>query len=188
MTAAACEAQPAQQPDAKMTEIKIIPTFEDLKETTFAGIAAFAGPGSPRFPELWQGPFQDVTKGLDGKPPLNLGLDYSRYAYGLELYPPTFDEKRQYTYLACLAVSDSRKVPLHLLQRTVPAARYAVFKVPGGLKGLGDTFQFIYGKWLPTSGYDTAASFDMERYDVGPGGQKDGDLSIEVLLPVVAKK
>ena len=103
----------------------------------------------------------------------------------MELFPPTFHEKLQFTYMACFAVSDSRKVPLHLLQRTVPAAHFAVFKVPNGLDGLPETFPFIYEKWLPTSGYQLAYPFDMERYDVGPGGNKNGVLSIEILVPVV---
>lgn len=180
-------AQP-QPPVPPEPEFKIEPTFENLNEMTFAGIAAYAGPGSPRFPELWTDGFQDVLGDTRNGEGAQLGLETEKYAYGLELFPPAFDQKHKFTYLACFSVIDSRKVPLHLLQRTIPAAKYAVFKVPGGLTGLGKTFQYIYSRWLPASGFDRPFNFDMERYDISPGAEKDGQLSIEVLVPITSKK
>ena len=189
LAASLADAEPAVPAvDQPNQDFKIEPSFVDLLEMTLAGVAVYAGPGSPRIPELWNGPFQDATREGKGQTAADLGLDKSKYAYGLELYPSTFMEKHQFTYLAGFAVSDARKVPLHLLQRTIPAAHYAVFRVPGGLKGLRATFEFIYQKYFAASPYAIAFPFDMERYHVGPGGNKDGELSIEVLVPVVLKK
>lgn len=153
------------------------PSFIDLKEMTLAGIAVFDTPMSGQFPELWR----SFPGAVDDSP----GLEFGKYAYGLELFPPSFKDNRKFTYMACCAVSDSRKVPLHLVMRTVPAAKYAAFAVPGGLKGLGDTFGYIYDKWLPASKYERAFPFDMERYDVS---KEMAEMSIEILVPVKEKE
>lgn len=179
--------QPAPQPAPK-AELKIEPTFVDLSEMSFAGIAAYAGPASPRFPELWNDGFHDVMGDTDGGKGAEIGLETEKYAYGLELFPPSFEQKRKFTYLACFSVTDSRKVPLHLVRHTLPSAKYAVFKVPGGIGGLGEAFQFIYNRWLPQSGYDRAFPFDMERYDLPAGALNEGKPVVEILVPVVARK
>ncbi len=168
------DAQPAPPP------LKIEPHFIDLKETTLAGIATFAGPQSGRFPELWKGFPQKIGE--------ETGLETNTYSYGLELYPPNFDKGHEFTYMACMAVSDIRLVQLHLVMRTLPAARYAVFPVPGSLAGLAAAFHYIYGEWLPNSRYQRAYPFDMERYDVSPEAVKARDMPIEILVPVVDKK
>lgn len=124
----------------------------------------------------------------DGGKGAEKGLETSKYAYGLELFPPSFEQKRNFTYMACFSVTDARKVPLHLLQRTLPAAKYAVFKVPNGLAGLGAAFSHIYTRWLPQSGYDRPFPFDMERYDVSVGADEGANMSVEIMVPVVARK
>jgi AraC family transcriptional regulator len=86
--------------------------------------------------------------------------------------------------MAGFAVNDPQKVSLTLLTRTVPAAKYAVFAVPGSIKGLGDAYKFIYGTWLPKSGYAAAYPFDLERYDITPAAVKAGTMPVEILVPV----
>jgi predicted transcriptional regulator YdeE len=113
-----------------------------------------------------------------------MGLDTGKYAYGLELYPDTFDQKRRFTYMACYPVSDSTKVPIYLLQRIVPAAKFAVFKVPGGLAGLGAAFTYIYTRWLPNSGYEHALHMDMERYDLTADRKAAEAPPVEILIPI----
>ena len=173
-------------PGALKPDFKVDPTFTNLKAMTFAGIATYTGIDSPRITELWNKRFADVMTDDRGRGDTDLGLDKSRYAYGLELFPPSFKTKHEFTYMACFAVSDPNRVPLHLVQSSVPAASYAVFKVPDGLKGIGASYQFIYQKWLPTSGYDIAYSFDIERYDTT--AEHAGNLSIEILLPVAPRR
>lgn len=170
-------AHAADAPAAK--EYKIEPKIIELKEFTVAGIATFATPQSGQFPELWNKFPQHVGEE---------GLETGTYAYGVELYPPTFEKERKFTYLAAMAVADSRKVPLHLVTRTLPAATYAAFAVPGSLKGLGEAFRYIYKEWLPNAPYEIAYPFDMERYDVSPAAVKAGNMPIEILLPIKEKK
>lgn len=190
--APAAYAQPpaAVPPTPPAPEIKIEPTFFDAPEMTFAGAAVYSNGASGRIPELWNVGFHPVMKGVEEDGGASTGLEAQKYCYGLELFPPDIekDPKRNFTYMACYSVTDARKVPLHMLTRTLPAARMAVFKVPDGLRGLGATFGFIYGKWLPASGFDRAYPFDMERYDMNAARKMNGNLEIEILVPIVARK
>jgi predicted transcriptional regulator YdeE len=176
----ACAAHAADSaPPAEKPKMKIEPTFIELKEFTVAGIAVFDTPLSGQFPKLW-GSFPATVNDAPG-------LEMGHYAYGVELFPPNFERDKKFTYIASCAVSDSRKVPLHLVTRTLPASQYAAFAVPGGLKGLGDTFGYIYREWLPASNYEVAFPFDMERYDVSKV-EHGGEMTIEILVPVKEKK
>jgi AraC family transcriptional regulator len=51
-----------------------------------------------------------------------------------------------------------------MVVRMVPEQKYVVFEHRGSLKTLGQTYQNIYQAWLPQSGLQMAASFDMEVY------------------------
>lgn len=192
LTASAAIAQPpaAAPPAASAPEVKIEPTFFDAPEMTFAGTAVFTNGASGRIPELWGTGFHPVMKGVEADGGASTGLEGKRFCYGLELYPPEMDKdpNKNFTYMACFSVTDSRKVPLHMVQSKVPAARYAVFKVPGSLQGLGPAFKFIYGKWLPQSGFQPAYPFDMERYDMEATKANNGILQIEILVPIAPRK
>lgn len=168
----------AAEPPKK--ETKLEPRFIELPAMTMAGIAIHATPEAGKFAELWHD-WQQIS-------PYAEGLEVGTYAYGVELFPPNFAERRTFTYMAASKVSDIEKVPVHLLTRTLPAAKYAVFTVPEGIEGLKKTFPYIYGEWLPKSGYAVAFPFDMERYNFGPEAMKAGGMVVEILVPVKEKK
>jgi len=68
-----------------------------------------------------------------------------------------------FDYLAGMAVQSNATPPdPNLVTRKVPAARYAVFKCP--YQEIGQTYQEIFGSWLPNSRYEidkSACSFEM---------------------------
>lgn len=61
--------------------------------------------------------------------------------------------------------------------------RYAIFIHRGGLKDLAITNQYIWGIWLPQSGYEIAHASDLEVY---PGDFKPDrtDIPIEIWVPL----
>lgn len=173
LTAHLAGAQPGAQP------LKMEPRFIDLPEMTVAGVAIYTTAEAGKFGELWD-KFHPVAAA-------SAGLERGTYAYGVELYPPSFKEQREFTYMATYQVADSRQVGLHLVTRTLPASKYAVFTVLGGPKSLKAAFKAIYSEWLPKSNYETAHAFDLERYDVRPQAATAGVMPVEILLPVKAK-
>lgn len=70
-----------------------------------------------------------------------------------------------FSYIAGIEVISLDEIPEGLVGRTIPAAKYAVFTHKGSLESLQETFGYIYGTWLPTSGYTPASTFGFELYD-----------------------
>jgi predicted transcriptional regulator YdeE len=73
---------------------------------------------------------------------------------GWQLLGVTFatDKKDAFDYFAGMAVqTNAAKPDPNLVTRTVPAAKYAVFKCTS--QDMGKTNQYIYSEWLPKSRY-----------------------------------
>ncbi len=54
---------------------------------------------------------------------------------------------------AAIAVSDFDQVPDDMETLIIPSGPYAVFSYRGKPSEAQETFRFIYGMWLPHSGY-----------------------------------
>ena len=73
---------------------------------------------------------------------------------GWQLLGVTFvtDKKDVFDYFAGMAVQTGAAKPdPNLVTRTMPAAKYAVFKCTS--QDMGKTYQYIYSEWLPNSRY-----------------------------------
>ena len=62
-------------------------------------------------------------------------------------------------------------------------ARYAVFTHVGSLAHIHETVGYVYGEWLPSSGYELAGTPDFELYDERFDPVKD-DGELEYWVPV----
>lgn len=89
-----------------------------------------------------------------------------------------------FTYLAGMEVKPDQEAPEGMLARDVPAAEYAVFEHVGSLATLHETYDAIYGEWMPKSGYSRAEADDFELYDERfKFGQPDSVM--EIWVPIV---
>jgi len=68
-------------------------------------------------------------------------------------------------YLACTEVTCFQNVPQGMRAKVIPAGKYAVFTHKGTLERIEYTMNYIYGSWLPRSGYERANGPDIELYD-----------------------
>ncbi|MBP3964985.1 AraC family transcriptional regulator [Paenibacillus lignilyticus] len=113
-----------------------------------------------------------------------------RISFGLEIYNPqaSGDRERQFDYLAGTEVADpASAMPRAAQVYTIPGGRYAVFTHVGSTELLGETFRYIYGEWLPSSGERLRSlgdsGFDFEYYDARfQEGRADSELDIYVPL------
>lgn len=70
-----------------------------------------------------------------------------------------------FTYVAAVGVSSLENIPDGMTGVEMPAREYAVFAYDGGIgPRLPQTLQYIFGEWLPNSGYELAGA-DFEYYD-----------------------
>ena len=65
-------------------------------------------------------------------------------------------------YLAAVQVAPHTPAPIDMAPLDVPAGAYAVFEFPFG--DIGQAYPFIFGTWLPGSGYVQDARPLLERY------------------------
>ncbi len=86
-------------------------------------------------------------------------------SFGLCIGDPDYKQTGVFRYVAGQAVTEGATVPDGMVAVTVPEATYAVFTHRGTLETLGQTYDYIYGTWLPTSGRELADTPDFEFYD-----------------------
>jgi len=79
-------------------------------------------------------------------------------------------------YLAGMAVSEGTTAPENLAIRKIPATRYAVFECP--IHEIGQTKQYIFSQWLPSSPYKISTSPAFEQYP--PEGQDPSPVFIYI--------
>lgn len=84
---------------------------------------------------------------------------------GICEYMPNITDESEFSYFAGIEVTDFCDVPKLMLGKTITNSKYAVFTHKGPLTMLKDTYNFIYGVWLPQSGYELAEADTIELYD-----------------------
>ncbi|OLY91185.1 GyrI-like domain-containing protein [Cnuella takakiae] len=100
-------------------------------------------------PALWRG-FMPLRNSIAAR----IGTDL----YNVQLYPclpnsDAFDADTLFTRWAAVAVSRGGNLPESMSVLEMPAGIYAVFLHRGGPATAAQSFAFIYGQWLPSSGY-----------------------------------
>jgi AraC family transcriptional regulator len=73
------------------------------------------------------------------------------------------DDQGRIAYLAGVEVSRFDDLPAEFARASLPAARYAAFRVETHVSELRHAFAAVYDDWLPASGL-RAAGVDFERY------------------------
>lgn len=88
-----------------------------------------------------------------------------------------------FKYYAAVEVSAETPAPHGMELIYIPPQRYAVFTHSSGLANLGKTTQYIWGTWLPKSGYKLAPASDLEVYsaDFNPD---DPHATLEIWIPL----
>ncbi|WNJ18373.1 GyrI-like domain-containing protein [Pontibacter sp. G13] len=106
--------------------------------------------------------------------------------YALQVFQPdhfhAFDPTRAFTKYALVEVEADSPIPLGMEQFDLPAGKYAVFNYVGP-GGDGRIFQYIYGEWVPKSGYRLA---DRPHFEVlGPRYKhQDPTSEEEIWIPI----
>ena len=121
----------------------------------------------------------------------NEGVNWSKAqtGYGLIFYPPDFkaaDEKYQY-YMPCMEVDNFDNIPMHMIAKSLPECKCAVFTHKGPVHLLPGFVHSIFYKWLPGSGYELGEAFFLEVYDVENAkfkGPDDSASEIDIIVPL----
>lgn len=96
-------------------------------------------------------------------------------------------ESPNFWYMASWAVRELNEVPATMVAKTVPAQTYAVFTHRGPVSNISATYAFAHNNWLPTSGYELAAPFDFEYYDLRFRGPDNPESETDIYIPIRPK-
>ncbi len=89
----------------------------------------------------------------------------------------------QFNYYAGVEVEPGTRAPDGMELIHVPKQTYAVFTHQGSLKDLSLTNQYIWGTWLPQSGYELAPAMDLEVYPADFKPPKN-EVPFEIWVPI----
>lgn len=105
-------------------------------------------------------------------------------SFGLALSSGSGMEEERLTYLAAAEVTKFENVPPEFQTMTLESQTYAKFEIRGFTNSCHVTTDFIYGIWLPDSGYERAPGVDFEIFDHQLYRVNDEKSISHYLLPV----
>lgn len=146
------------------------------KEFKIAGIKASVKPGSGSIDDLWH-EFNSRRVEIENTVNPNVAL-------GLCEYMPNITDESEFSYCACVEVTDFEGIPKDITIKTIPTSKYAVFTHKGPMTGLKATYDFIYGTWLPKSDYELAERDTIEWYDSRSSDLSSPDYEFDIYLPL----
>ena len=95
-----------------------------------------------------------------------------------------FTETTEFTEIAGLEVDEVKDIPEGMVNITVPAGKYAVFTHKGFAKDLRQTYEYIWGTWLPNSNYEADLKYDFELYGERFRGADNKESEIDIYIPI----
>lgn len=140
-------------------ETMLNPTFKTKPAFRVIGKTCQSTMKNNTIPALW-GTFGTYCDSIPG-------TIHSRTALGICYFEDCGEmtDETPFTYLAGMEVNPGQAVPEGMVARDVPTAEYAVFEHHGSLENLHNTYNAIYGQWMPHSGYERSQVDDFEVYD-----------------------
>ena len=107
--------------------------------------------------------------------------------YAIEIYYfKDFDPTKEFEKWAAVRVKDFSSIPREMESLVIPEGLYAVFHYKGKSSEARETYQYIYGDWIPNSEYklDNRPHFALmgEKYK-----GEDPDSEEELWIPVRKK-
>lgn len=95
-----------------------------------------------------------------------------------------FGENTTYNEFVGVEVLDFSYIPVGMDVKHLEMGRYAVFTHRGKLMNLQMTYDYIWGTWIPYSGYELDMRDDFEYYDERYLGQDNESSEMDIYIPI----
>lgn len=105
---------------------------------------------------------------------------------GLIVYhdSPGITEEEKLRLSVCLTVPEDTEVEGEVGKMTVPGGEYAVSRFSLSTDEYGEAWQWVFGTWLPESGYQPDERPCFEQYPEGDRADENGKTTVEIVVPV----
>lgn len=111
-------------------------------------------------------------------------VEKGRLFIGISHDSPDITPEDQLRYDACITVNRPVKPEGEVGVQTIPGGAYAVFLHRGPYEGLNQTYNAIFGRWLPASGRQLRDEPCFEVYLNAPGRTKPANLKTQIHVPL----
>ncbi len=111
-------------------------------------------------------------------------LNDDSLAVALSWDSPTEVEPHLLRCDAGITVAESSEVAAPLSLQTIDEGEFAVVMLKGSYSQLPDTFNWLFGQWLPQSGREAASRPPIEIYHNNPNETAERDLLTEIRIPL----
>jgi AraC family transcriptional regulator len=125
---------------------------------------------------LW-GRFVPRMHEIKNRKPYDLGVCASKHPIIVKKDGDTF------IYVAAVAVENADHVPDGMVVCDIPESTFAVFTHSGPIMNIKHTCEYIWGTWLPESGYELTDTPDYELYD-SRFDPKTGSGEVDIYVPI----
>lgn len=136
-------------------EIKMEGKIININGFKAVGITYFGNNNKGEIPELWN-VFNKNYNNIRNK-------SKSMLCYGICDDMP--DKEGRFHYTACAEVEGFDDIPEGMDAKIVPQGKYAVYTFKGDLKELGQFYDDIFQKWMPSDEYEMDYRPQLELYD-----------------------
>lgn len=162
----------ARQLFMSLNGLSIEPTIILEKIFQLVGITRTVHPGTADISQLWR-EFHHSSNSIIT--PLN-----SDKLIGLCEYMPDITDDSEFSYMACKEVLSTDNLPMGMDAKIIPCTKYAVFTHSGTVDRLKETYDKIYGVWLPLTGSQLAEADTLEIYTL----QSSNNYKLDIYIPL----
>ena len=103
---------------------------------------------------------------------------------GISHDDPKITEAEKLRYDACVAITKDVHPEGEIGVREIAGGKYAMFVHKGSYSKLESSYDYIFGKWLPESGYELRNVRSFEKYLNAPEDTKEEKLKTEIYIPL----
>lgn len=156
------------------------PKIVELEKFRVMGIQVQDSPKSGEFGKTWPKLFERCREIVP--------LAKTKVSYGVQSYDEQLMKRGVWKYTAALQATEDSATPDGMISITLPKTKYAVFEYKGAVgPKLGETFEYIYNKWLPHSKYILSGRYDFEMYDERFLGPENHKSILDIYIPITEK-
>ncbi len=133
------------------------------------------------------GPYNECQKAwgkLCSDPAVMQCMGPDTQVIGISYDDPDVTEPDKIRYDACVSVPESCTPGKDVRIQEIKAGKYAVLTHKGPYDGLADCYRWLYGEWLPKSGYEPLSAPPLEKYVNDPETTPPEDLVTEIRVPL----
>ena len=104
---------------------------------------------------------------------------------GISHDDPNVTEAEKLRYDACISISKELEPEGEIGVQEIKGGKFAIFTHKGSYDKLINSYDYIFGKWLPGSGNELRSVCGFEKYLNSPENSKPEKLKTEIYVPIV---